>query len=78
MFFKQQRKRTRSSSRGEERALTNHRIVKSLLLKQLCLRFVFRHHRFGGAGEGEEAPGDGEVSESAVRGDRRPLRIQGY
>lgn len=41
MFFNQQRKRTRSSSRGEERALTNHRIVKSLLLKQLCVCGLF-------------------------------------
>lgn len=41
IFFNQQRKRTRSSSRGEERALTNHHIVKSLLLKQLCVCGLF-------------------------------------
>lgn len=38
---------------------------------------VVRHHGSGGAGEGEEASGDGEVPESSIWGDRCPLRVQG-
>lgn len=37
----------------------------------------FRYDGSGGAGEGEEASGDGEVPESSIWGDRRPLRVQG-
>lgn len=40
-------------------------------------KHAVRHHRSGGAGEGEEASGDGEVPESSVWGDCRSLRVQG-